>query len=305
MTTVEDVIRAIQERPEVREQVRRAILTDELLELPQLFADLTVRVDGLAVQTAANTKAIADLTVRVDGLAVQTAANTKAIADLTVRVDGLAVQTAANTKAIADLTVRVDAIAIQTAANTKAIKELTVQTAANAKAIEELTARYEESSKRVEDRLGILMGDRLERKVATIGPPRISQTLKLRRARIMHSTELLTPHGDEFRDGLELAEESGKINETDMGRLFDTDLILHARRRTGDRQTLWVAVEASTTIRVKDITRASDSADALRVAFGEDAAGVVIGHSIRDEDRARADAKGLTVILVELPDGGD
>ena len=34
-TSVEDIIRAIQERPEVREQVRRAILTDELLELPR------------------------------------------------------------------------------------------------------------------------------------------------------------------------------------------------------------------------------------------------------------------------------
>ena len=106
MTTVDDIIRAMHERPDVRAEIRRAILTDELLELPDRFAALTVRVDDIAVQTAANTKAIEALTVRVDDIAVQTAANTKAIEALTV-------QTAANTKAIEALTVRVDDLTVR------------------------------------------------------------------------------------------------------------------------------------------------------------------------------------------------
>ena len=273
MTTVDEVIRAIQDRPDIREQVRRAILTDELLELPDRFATLTVRVEDLAVQTAANTKAIA-------ALEVQTAANTRAIA-------ALEVQTAANTKAIA-------ALEVQTAANTKAIESLTEM-------VKDLTA----SVKRLDDRVGSLMGERLERRLVRIGPPRISQTLELRSARIMYSPEVHTYLSTEFWDSVEMAEDSGKITREASARFTNTDLIMRSRRRTGDRQTLWVAVEASTTIRQKDITRAAQSAAALRAAFGEDAAGVVMGHRIRDEDKARAEANDLTVILVEESEVAD
>ena len=259
MTTVDEVIRAIQDRPDIREQVRRAILTDELLELPDRFATLTVRVEDLAVQTAANTKAIA-------ALEVQTAANTKAIA----------------------------ALEVQTAANTKAIESLTEM-------VKDLTA----SVKRLDDRVGSLMGERLERRLVRIGPPRISQTLELRSARIMYSPEVHTYLSTEFWDSVEMAEDSGKITREASARFTNTDLIMRSRRRTGDRQTLWVAVEASTTIRQKDITRAAQSAAALRAAFGEDAAGVVMGHRIRDEDRERAEANDLTVILIEESEVAD
>ncbi len=38
--TTEDLIRVLRKDPEIRDQVRRAILTDELLELPQKFAEM-------------------------------------------------------------------------------------------------------------------------------------------------------------------------------------------------------------------------------------------------------------------------
>ena len=98
---------------------------------------------------------------------------------------------------------------------------------------------------------------------------------------------------------MEKAEDSGKITREDSARFTNTDLIMRSRRRTGDRQTLWIAVEASTTIRQKDIIRAAQSAAALRAAFGEDAAGVVMGHRIRDEDRESAEGNDLTIILIE------
>ena len=45
MTTAEDIIRVIQERPDAREQVRRAILTDELLGLPEKFGRFVETTD--------------------------------------------------------------------------------------------------------------------------------------------------------------------------------------------------------------------------------------------------------------------
>jgi len=274
MTTVDDIIRAMRERPDVRDQIRRAVLTDELLELPDRFATLGVRVDDIAVQTAANTKAIAELSA-------QTAANTKAIAELSV-------QTAANTKAIEALTVRVDDLAVR-------LDELTMRV----DTLTETVGQLSESVKRIIDGVGSLMGERLERRLLRLGPPRISKALKLRRARIMHSPEVYTHHAEYFWDSVEMAEESDMITEDALDRFMNTDLIMRARRRTGERQMLWIAVEASLTIRQKDITRAADSADALRAAFDEDAAGVVMGRRIRDEDWERADEKGVTVILVD------
>ena len=38
--TIEDIIRILREKPEVREAVRREILTDELLELPEKVAQI-------------------------------------------------------------------------------------------------------------------------------------------------------------------------------------------------------------------------------------------------------------------------
>ena len=55
-TTIDDIIRIMREQPEARDAVRREILTDELLELPELFATLTKRVDGIAARLDTLTK---------------------------------------------------------------------------------------------------------------------------------------------------------------------------------------------------------------------------------------------------------
>ena len=50
--TIEGILRIMRERPDVRDALRREILTDELLTLPQRFADLVsvVRDIGKTVE---------------------------------------------------------------------------------------------------------------------------------------------------------------------------------------------------------------------------------------------------------------
>ncbi len=48
--TVEDIVRALREHPEWLEEVRRLILTEELLQLPVQFAQLSALVQQLATQ---------------------------------------------------------------------------------------------------------------------------------------------------------------------------------------------------------------------------------------------------------------
>ena len=78
MTTInniEDLVRILDENPEWLEAVRTRLLTRELLELPQVVADLTQRVDQLAQR-------IDELTQRMDQLAQR-------IDELTQRMDAM------------------------------------------------------------------------------------------------------------------------------------------------------------------------------------------------------------------------
>ena len=104
VTDFGDLVRLLEQQPEWRAELRRLVLTDEVLALPQTvqslaeaqrrtdeqLAILTQRVDGLAQR-------MDDLTQRVDGLAQR-------IDDLTQRVDGLAEQMAALGRRIDTLT---------------------------------------------------------------------------------------------------------------------------------------------------------------------------------------------------------
>ena len=266
MTTLaDDIIRIMQERPDVREQVRRAVLTDELLELPQKFAVLTQRVDDLTQQVAVLTQRMDDLTQRVDDL-------TQRMDDLTQRVDDLTQQVAILTQRMDDLTRRVD--------------DLTI----TVRDIAKVQAHHT-------DQLGILIGDRLERRIATVVPPRLNQMLGLRRTRVMYHPNLMPGSESEFISRVEDAADAGKIDDDAEQRIKQTDMIIRSRRKSDGAQ-VWIAVEASGTIGESDIERAPRSAAALKAVFDQDAKAVVVGHRIRDEDRARAKAEGAIVLVV-------
>ncbi len=80
--TIDDIIRIMREQPEARDALRRELLTDELLELPELFATLTKRVDGIAVRLDTLTERVDRLTERLDRL-------TERLDKLTERLDKL------------------------------------------------------------------------------------------------------------------------------------------------------------------------------------------------------------------------
>ena len=226
VNTIEDIITAMRERPEVRDAIRREVLTEEILSLPEKFTTLTQRGD-----------------------------------DLTARLDIL-------TQRVGDLTIQIAEIV-------KVQKDHT-------------------------DKLGILIGDRLERRIATILPPALSERLGLRRTQIIYHPSLLPSSDSGFTASIEDAADRGVITDEQEMRLKVTDLIIRARRKS-DGAEVWVAAEASGTIDRSDVARAADSAAGLGAVFGESAFAVVVGHRIRHEDRARAEAQGVTVVIEDEP----
>ena len=96
---------------------------------------------------------------------------------------------------------------------------------------------------------------------------------------------------------MESSLESGLINEHQAARIQLTDTIVRARKRDGG-ETVWVAVEASNKVHEEDITRCLETADALRIVFGEEALPVVTGYSIDPPDKRRADDGGVVYLEV-------
>ena len=130
--------------------------------------------------------------------------------------------------------------------------------------------------------------------------PALNQRLGLRRARIMQ--RLLMPESlDELTEPLYDAYESGRITLEQEACVEDTDLIMRARR-AGGTDYVWIAVEASATVKMRDISRARDSAEVLATVFGEDAFAAVCGYAIRTEDERRPNEMGVEAVIVEPSD---
>ena len=71
--TVEDIVRALDENPELREALRARILSSELPDLHEKLAVLANRVEPMAEQLAAQTTRLNQLAERVDALAMRMA----------------------------------------------------------------------------------------------------------------------------------------------------------------------------------------------------------------------------------------
>ena len=136
--------------------------------------------------------------------------------------------------------------------------------------------------------------NRLHRKIGAL----LSQTLKLRRAQVMHSPA--RPWEKGFADQVEDAVDAGRITDEQEARLAATDLIVHAQRRA-DRKPVWLALEASHTVRKGDIERVQASAEALRAVFGVEALAVAAGYGIDPPDAQRAEAAGVRYLQVAPP----
>ena len=160
----QDLIRLLGEHPEWRAELRRHVLTEELLQLPDLvrqLADaqvrteqrlerLTSRVDELVDAQLRTEQRLEQLTVRVDELAAAQVRTEQRLEQLTARVDDLTQRMALVEDQISRLTARIDALTErmervedQISRLTARVDDLTVQ-------LQQLTARVDELTQRME-----------------------------------------------------------------------------------------------------------------------------------------------------------
>ena len=161
--------------------------------------------------------------------------------------------------------------------------------------LEEAVTQLVETVRQLAIDVGYLRGAALETRLHRSVRSRVSQALGLRRARIMQS-ELLEPL-PELAQRLDDAREDGLITSDQDSRVEATDVIMQAERKN-DGATIWVAIEASSSIHENDVHRARESADILAVMFDQPAEAAVVGHRINDMDSERAGSARVHVLIV-------
>ncbi|MCL8208169.1 MAG: hypothetical protein K6V97_08895 [Actinomycetia bacterium] len=274
-----DLVRLLQARPDWKQDLRRLVLTDELLDLPGIVRDLAAaqqrteaQLQELAAAQKRTDEQLAILTARVDALADQVTA-------LTARVDALADQVTA-------LTARVDALADQVTALTARVDALADQVTA-------LTARVDAlavAQQRTEVRLGKMVGDLLEARFRDRAAAWLGR-LGLRRARVVPDPE--------WAEQLDEAVDTGRLTEADRAELLLTDAVVRARDADGE---VWLAVEVSATVDAHDVERAQRRAALLARLEGR-VRGAVAGQAFTAGAEA-ALAADPAVVKIPVP-GGD
>lgn len=236
VTSVNDIIREMRQNPDLRDELRREILTEELLAMPQRLSDLAAVVD-------AQGKRISDLAAVVD-------AQGKQISDLAAAVD------------------------------------------AQGKQIANLVVVAEHQSRDISDLKGQMIELIIQGRILAF----LSSRLNLRRATVVRGPAL-SGVSHQFEDAIEEASDQGAIEVNQRERVYDTDVIVRARRRESG-ETVYVPVEASFTIDYSDVDRVVNTAIALRQVFPrEDVVPAVYGEVITQGGATLAKGSGVSVFL--------
>jgi uncharacterized protein YoxC len=262
---IDALIQALQNNPEARQRLLAALLPQEFLALPFQVAQLarTVaehnqRIERLerVVQQLADT--VAQLVGVVQGIVQELAQLRETVnglirgqEELRETVNGLIRGQEELRASVAELRETVNGLIRGQEELRASVAELRETMEGLAKAVERLIewqVLAEQRFQRIEDRLGQLIGWRLEEEYAKHAYAYFGSYLrKIRRADLEEIFEKATQ----------------KLSLTEVKDLSRADLILQGQLRFGNQQAVYLVMEVAATLDVNDVTRASRRADLL------------------------------------------
>ncbi len=261
--TIEDLERILSENEDWRNRIRRLLLTDELLTLPERHAEFVTEMRSFVAEM---NSFVAEMNAFVAEMNAFVAEMRSFVAETNRRLTNLEEHAETTDRRLTNL--------------------------------EEHAETTDRRLTNLEIDVDRLRGDSLEGKLTGVVPPLLARTFAVRRVFITWSARgyAQSYRIQPFEQQVEAAVDAGEISDADEVRLRATDLVVRSQR-TSDRTILWFAVEASGVINSDDIERARHSANALQKAFSQDAAAIVYGYRIRDEDRRLASDLDVRVFL--------
>ena len=278
----EDLLAALRDRPDWRDELRRVLLTDDLHTLPHEVTRIARAVTSLAeAQTRtheAQTRTeehLATLTDRLDTL-------TERLDTLTERVDALAEQMATLTERLDALTENVATLADRLDALTENVATLAERVDALTEAQARTEARLQSLVEQVAEMAGHvewLKGDALERRYRERAPAYLGRIAK----------RLHTLTTDEVEELLAPATEARRLTDEEAQQIRLADGIVRGRRE-GDE--VYLVLEVSWGVGLGDVQRAEERA-ALLTKAGRVAMPVVAGTWLTPDVKRAAPQLGV------------
>ena len=264
---VRDLVRLLDEQPEWRAEVRRRLLSDELLSVPEQIAEqrldiqrIEEQIAELRLRTERIEEQIAELRLRIERIEEQ-------IAELRLRIERIEEQ-------IAELRLRIERIEEQ-------IAEQRLETARRFQQVEDQIAALTRTVDTLTNDVGELKGDSLER--------RYREKAGAYFGRLLRRTHVLTD--DELNELLDDAVAQGVLTEAESDEVIWADAVVRGRRRS-DRAQMVAVAEVSWGVGIKDVERARRRSDLL-AKLGFDTLPVVGGKAVTREAAELAREKGV------------
>ncbi len=309
-----DLIRILEKHPEWQAELRRLILTDELLALPELIRELvniqrqTVerllaigqhvqalaeaqrhteeRVSRVEEQVQALAEAQRRTEERVAALAEQVQALAEAQRHTEERVSRVEEQVQALAEAQRRTEERVAALAEQV----QALAEAQRHTEEQIRALVEIQRRTEERVQALADRLGDVQGQVLEWHYREHAPAYFDDLL--RRIHVLSTQELARLLDEPLTKGV--------ISRAESKDVLMSDVVLRGRRWT-DGVEAYLIAEISVGIGEDDVERAVRRAGLLERALERPVIAVVAGRGITPQASALARERGVWRVLDGTP----
>jgi chromosome segregation ATPase len=287
------LVRLLEQHPEWRADLRRLLLTEELLDLPQAVRALAEQVARLAeaqARTEARVTQLAEAQARTEARVTQLA---EAQARTEARVTQLAeaqARTEARVAQLAEAQARTEARVTQLAeaqARTEArvtqLAEAQARTEARVTQLAEAQARTEGELQRLTGVVGALRGELLElryqRRAAAL-----FQAL-LRRIRLLDHQTL----GQLLDDAVD----AGRLGPEDKSEILRADVVVSGQR---EGHEVYLLAEVSAVVDRSDVERAARRARLLEQATGVPTLAAVAGERILGDAEASARAAGVFAV---------
>ncbi len=276
--TSEDIIHALREDPQLLSEVRRAILTDEILALPVQFAAMLATQNKILAELTemreTQTSILAELAETRETQASMLATQNRMLAELAETRETQASMLATQNKILDELAETRETQTSMLATQNKMLAELAETRAAqesmqgDIRALHGMYRQQHEDFGRFRGSYAIDAAKRNSWELArTFAQVHHLRRLNIRRLRGAELSDFLDENYDAI-DALQLRERAWETFQA-------ADFIAEVTGRKIDHPGFYIAMEASYTGDLEDVRRATDHAKMLRSSTGKDVYAVV------------------------------
>ena len=283
INTFGDILAAMERDPELCAEMRRHILGEEILRLPETVANLAQTVREILDVV----RGISERQDRMEGQLGR-------MEERQDRVEGQLVRMEERQDRVEGQLGRMEERQDRVEERQDRMEQDITDLKAGQSRMEQDITDLKAGQSRMQGQLNNLMGTDYERKVARRLRRTAERRLNLRAAEVIYA--VVAPDNNTIPDLLSEALDAGRIDNDQIDEVERADLIISGRNQAGG--TTYAVVETSITIDRRDIDRAAVRATLLERASDATALAVVVGTDISDADRSHAGDNGVAVIVM-------